>query len=217
MKRQIRIGLVLSATLVVLGMTPGLAQESQYNEDWAVISANTTSPASAPWFINTVDSDTDVGRHVSVAVDPESGMTFISYYDAANRDLRLARYVGSGGNCGPNDAWICETVDSDGDVGQYNSVATSPNIQDPDRHGSEGDVGQYNLGAPELIIAYYDASNGALKYATGICSLSSCILDTYTIDSGNPGISVYKGLYGFVEKCQNSGLAPHFAVEIAPR
>lgn len=211
MKRQIRIGLVLSATLVVLGMTPGLAQESQYNEDWAVISANTTSPASAPWFINTVDSDTDVGRHVSVAVDPESGMTFISYYDAANRDLRLARYVGSGGNCGPNDAWICETVDSDGDVGQYNSIATSPNIQDPDRHGSEGDVGQYNLGAPELIIAYYDASNGALKYATGICSLSSCILDTYTIDSGNPGISVYKGLYTSVRV--DSGGVPHIAYQ----
>jgi hypothetical protein len=127
MKRQICIGLVLSATLVVLGMRPGPAQGRQYNQDQAVINANATSAAMAPWFIDTVDSATNVGRHVSVAIDPSSGNTCISYYDAVNKDLRLARYVGSGGNCGPNDAWICETVDnSAGDVGQYNSTATCP-------------------------------------------------------------------------------------------
>ena len=58
MKRQICIGLVLSATLVVLGMGSGQAQGSQYNEDKEVISANTTSPASAPWFVNTVTRPT---------------------------------------------------------------------------------------------------------------------------------------------------------------
>lgn len=117
MKRQICIGLVLSATLVVLGMRSGLAQESQYNEDWAVISANTTSPASAPWFIDTVDSVRDVGRHVSVAIDPGSGMTFISYYNKAEGGcLYLARHVGSGGNCGPNHTWNCQLLDSFGSV-----------------------------------------------------------------------------------------------------
>jgi hypothetical protein len=207
MKRQICIGLVLSATLVVLGMRSGLAQSSQYNEDWAVISANTTSAATAPWFIDTVDSATDVGRHVSVAVDRKSGMTFISYYDATNGDLRLARYVGSGGNCGPSDAWICETVDSDGDVGQYNSIATTSLITLPVTFGSEGNVGQYNsiatypsANAVWLFISYYDATNGALKYAEGICSLSSCSLATYTIDRGNPGINVFKGLHTSVKR-----------------
>jgi hypothetical protein len=207
MKRQICIGLALSATLVALGMIPGLARGSQYNQDWAVISANTTSPASAPWFIDTVDSATDVGRHVSVAIDRESGMTFISYYDATSGDLRLARYAGSGGNCGPNDAWICETVDSNGDVGQYNSIATTSIIVAPVTSGGEDNVGQYDpiatypsVRGAWLFISYYDATNGALKYAEGSCTLSSCSLATYTIDSGNPAINVFKGLHTSVKQ-----------------
>ena len=136
--------------LVALGMTPGLTQGSQYNEDWAVISANTTSSsASAPWFIDTVDSPNDVGQHVSVAIDPDNGTTYISYYDATYNDLRMAKYVGSGGDCGPNNAWSCETVDSVGDVGKYSSIAVDPTDNYP-------------------IIAYYDASNGGvLKLAIG--------------------------------------------------
>ena len=148
MKRQICIGLVLSATLVALGMTPCLTQGSQYNEDWAVISANTTSPASAPWFINTVDSPNDVGQHVSVALDPDNGTSYISYYDATYDNLRMAKYVGSGGNCGPNNDWSCETVDYAGDVGKYSSIAVDPTDNYP-------------------MIAYYDATNGALKLAIG--------------------------------------------------
>ncbi len=149
MKRQICIGFVLSATLVALGTTPCLTQGSQTNEDRAVSSANTTSPASAPWFRNTVDSPNDVGQHVSVALDPANGTAYISYYDATYGNLRMAKYVGSGGNCGPNNDWACETVDnSAGDVGKYSSIAVDPTDNLP-------------------IIAYYDASNGALKLAIG--------------------------------------------------
>jgi hypothetical protein len=207
MKRQIYIGLALSAMLVVLGMRSDLAQGSQHNEDWAVSSVNTASAAMAPWLIDTVDSSTDVGRHVSVAIDPKSGMSFISYYDATNEDLRLARYVGSGGNCGPGDAWICETVDSSGDVGQYNSMATASIVVVPVTSGGEGNVGQYDPIATHpsvygawLFISYYDATNGALKYAEGSCTLSSCSLATYTIDSGNPAINVFKGLHTSVKR-----------------
>jgi hypothetical protein len=148
MKQQICIGLVLFATLVVLGMTPSLAQGSQNNEDGALISANTTSPASAPWFVNTVDSSNDVGQYVSVALDPASGTSYVSYYDATYKDLRMAKSVSSGRNCGPNNDWACETVDSAGDVGKYSSIAVDPTDKLP-------------------IIAYYDASNGALKLAIG--------------------------------------------------
>ncbi len=148
MKRQICIGLVLSATLVALGMTPTLTQGSQYDEVWAVISANTASPASAPWFINTVDSPNDVGQYVSVALDPENGTSYISYYDTTYDNLRMAKYVGSGGDCGPDNSWSCETVDSVGDVGKYSSIAVDPTDNYP-------------------IIAYYDATNGALKLAIG--------------------------------------------------
>ncbi len=148
MKRQLCIGLALAATLVVLGMAPGLAQESQYPEDWAGTSANTTSPASARWFVNTVDSPDDVGQYVSVAIDPASGTSYVSYYDVTYHDLRMAKYVGSGGNCSPNNDWACETVDSTGDVGKYSSIAVDPTDDYP-------------------IISYYDANNGALKLAIG--------------------------------------------------
>jgi len=148
MKYRICIGIAFAVTLVVLGMTPRLAQGSQYNEDWAVNSANTVSPASAPWFISTVDSYSpyDIGQHVSVALHPVTGAPFISYYDASHKDLRMAQYVGSGGNCGPQDTWSCETVDYAGDVGKYSSIAIDPADNLP-------------------IISYYDATNRSLKLA----------------------------------------------------
>ena len=148
MKRKICVGLVLSAMLVVLGMTPSPAQSSQGTAGWALGTANTASSASASWFINTLDATNDVGQHVSVAFAPDNGPTYISYYDATYHDLRMAKFVGSGGNCGPGNAWACETVDSAGDVGRYSSIEVDPTDNYP-------------------IIAYYDASNGALKLAIG--------------------------------------------------
>jgi hypothetical protein len=196
MKRQICIGLVLSAALAVLGMSPGLAQEPQYNEDWAVISANTTSPASAPWFIDTVDSTRDVGRHVSVALDPGSGRTFISYYnEAEGGSLYLARYMGSaGGNCGPNHTWNCQLLDSFGTVGEYNDIATYPSGN-----------------GVKIIVSYYDFTSGALKYVEGYAEGPSFSWSTHTIDSGNPGSGYYKGLHTSVE--YDSGGVAHIAYQ----
>lgn len=130
------------------------------------------------WDIGTVDDVTNTGRHLSAAIEPSSGMIYLSYYDDFHGDLLLAKYVGSGGDCGPVNDWMCETVDSSGDVGMYNSIAI---------YESEGSI--------SIGIAYYDATNGALKFASGPCSRSGCSLDTHTIDIGNPAISVYKGRY----------------------
>lgn len=85
-------------------------------------------------------------RYVSLALDPVDGRPYISYYDANYEGLRMAKYVGSGGNCGSNNNWECELVDNDGNVGQYSSIAIAPD------------------GLP--IIAYYDTTDGgALKLA----------------------------------------------------
>ena len=148
MKQQIFMRLALAATLVVLGMTPSLAQGSQYYEDLGVIKTNTTSPATAPWFVDTVDSNSpyNLGQHVSVALHPVSGAPYISYYDASHESLQMAKYVGSGGNCGPHNDWSCETVDHTGNVGQYSSIAIDPTDNLP-------------------IISYYDATNRSLKLA----------------------------------------------------
>jgi hypothetical protein len=207
MKRRIYVGVGLAAVLLVLGMRSELVRGSQRSEDTAASGVVNASAAMAPWFIDMVDSATDVGRHVSVAIDRASGMTFISYYDAASRDLCLARYVGSGGNCGPSDAWMCETVDSTGDVGQYNSIATTSVVIAPVESGGEASAGEYDAIATHrrvhgvwVFISYHDATNGALKYAEGECTLSGCSLATYTIDSGNPATNVFKGLHTSVKR-----------------
>ena len=103
MNRKISIRIALLITIAALGALSSLAQSSPHNNEWSPIrSANTNSPALAPWFIDTVDSTNDVGQHVSLAIDPENGTTYISYYNATNDDLRMATFVGTGGNCGPD-------------------------------------------------------------------------------------------------------------------
>ena len=86
--------------------------------------------SAAPWYVSTVDQGMGIGSHVSVAID-DSDTTYISYYDSANKDLKMAKYVGSGGNCGPDNDWSCETVDSSGDMGQYSSIAIDPTTNLP--------------------------------------------------------------------------------------
>ncbi len=148
MKQKITIRLILIAMLAVLMTTPSLAQNSQHNDDLKVIKAHSSSAASASWFIDTVDSNSPfyVGQHVSIALHPVNGRPYISYYDASYTMLRMAKYVVTGGNCGPDNAWSCETVDKY-DVGEYNSIVVDPVDNFP-------------------IISYYDTSNGGrLKVA----------------------------------------------------
>jgi len=85
-----------------------------------------------------------VGQHTSVAIDQDTGKIWVSYYDATLGDLKVALYMRQNGNCGPDNSWRCQTVDSAGDVGKYNSIAV---WQD------------------KLMVAYYDASNQNLKLA----------------------------------------------------
>jgi hypothetical protein len=96
----------------------------------------------------------DVGESdISVAIDPESGRAYVSYYDDGNKDLRMAIHVGSGGDCGPDDSWTCKMVDSEGDVGQFSSIAIYP--------GTPGSIAdRWKLG-----IAYHDATYFSLKFA----------------------------------------------------
>ena len=146
MKKQICIGLVLFAIFIFMGISTYPAQGLNNHEDYLALPASTSSPASAPWFRETVYSYLDVGQHVSLALDPADDRPYISFYDANYEGLRMAKYVGSGGNCGSNNNWECELVDQDGNVGQYSSIAIAAD------------------GLP--IIAYYDTTNGgALKLA----------------------------------------------------
>ncbi|MEC7985076.1 MAG: hypothetical protein VX278_07925 [Myxococcota bacterium] len=82
----------------------------------------------------TIDANT--GQFTAIAID--DGTEYITYYDAAAGDLKLA--YGTAGN------YTIETIDSEGDVGQWSSLI----IEDGTLH-----------------IAYHDVTNQDLKYAVG--------------------------------------------------
>ena len=109
-------------------------------------------PANVPWSFEAIAGITggDVGKHTSIAFHPATGKPYISYYDETNGDLRLIYPHDTAGNCGPNNEWYCEAVDTDDDVGQYSSID----------YFHDDATGENKIG-----IAYYDATNDALKVA----------------------------------------------------
>jgi hypothetical protein len=95
-----------------------------------------TAQDNPAWSIETVDSEGDVGRFSSIALD-STGNPHISYYDQTNYDLKYAKWTGT--------EWSIETVDSEGDVGSHSSIALD------------------SAGNPH--ISYFDYTNENLKYA----------------------------------------------------
>jgi len=108
--------------------------------------------ADAPYYLEAIASITggDVGQHVSIAFNENTGKPYVSYYDETNQDLRLIYPHDTAGNCGPDNNWYCEVLDTTGDVGQYSSI---------DYFIDSG------TGAVKIGIAYYDATNHDLKVA----------------------------------------------------
>ncbi|TAG46745.1 MAG: hypothetical protein EAZ30_11930 [Betaproteobacteria bacterium] len=98
--------------------------------------------------ISIVDgTGTDVGSHASITV-PVDGRPIISYFDAANGELKVARC----GNAACSSGNIRTVVDTDGTVGKHSSIA---------------------IGADGLpVVSYYDETNGALKFVK--CSNANC-------------------------------------------
>jgi len=145
--------IMLSVLMLLLAAGSGLAREVQPTGSSEAVGASVSAAANAPWFNDEIDTPGDTGQHTSMAIDRSTGTTYISYYDYTTKNLRLAmsRSSGSGGNCGPNNSWLCQTIDSTYGVGNFSSIDVNP---------STGGIG----------IAYYDATNGQLKYAHGkIC------------------------------------------------
>jgi hypothetical protein len=73
------------------------------------------------WTCASVDTSGSVGGYPSIAID-SSDKPWISYYDSSSFDLKVANYIGSGGNCGSG-AWNCVSVYTSGIAGTYTSIA----------------------------------------------------------------------------------------------
>jgi hypothetical protein len=94
----------------------------------------------------------------SLALDPTNDIPSIAYYDGQFGNLRYAeRGTSGGGDCTDTD-WFCYWIDFTGDVGKYPSL----------------DMVLTKGGGVKMGIAYYDATNGNLKYAYPIGGTGNC-------------------------------------------
>lgn len=108
---------------------------------------NNGNCGASQWQCYTVNDGPGVGEYASMEITYVDSLVvpYIAYYDDNNGNLMLARYVGGGAGTGcSHPSWSCQMIDgASADVGQAVSLELTN--------------GQY--------FAYYDATNGKLKYA----------------------------------------------------
>jgi len=143
----------IAVALLLVGLSVS-AQEIPEPVDGLLDKWNDASVKSSPassWSTEHADLERNVGYNVSLAVDPKTGDKYISYYDGTNGDLWLARTGAPVGNCGYQDTWHCQALDTSGIVGKYSSIA----VGGPGTHAA-------------LYITYYDTTNHHLKIVQGL-------------------------------------------------
>lgn len=172
MKARSAITLVVIVALFAALVITAAAQGVSSDGASAAGDASTSHAVWGNYWLVAGNGMNDVGQHVSGTVDASDGRLYASYYDATNDALRLA-----GHNLSSGSFWF-SNVDDTGNVGQYSSIAVYSSTSSTD----------WKVG-----IAYYDATNGDLKYAenTAWGGYSWAIS---TVDTGNP-IFVYDGRY----------------------
>ena len=115
------------------------------------------------WQCDTIEFSpgTGMGLYASLGLG-YNNVPYMSYYDAFNGDLKYAHYDGPGtGDCYSGSDYSCMTIDSTGNVGLFTSLTAPRSSTDKPR------------------IAYYDKTNGELKYAIPSASGQHCVAGWY--------------------------------------
>jgi len=120
------------------------------------------------WTSAAVDTGGVVGLYSSIADNPVTNRLGVAYYDRTHGRLKYA-YQSSKG------VWKKVVVDSTGDVGRYCSL-----------------VQLGNSVADSLVITYYDATQGTLRYARRIGGWASGVLDSNS-DAGTFSTAIVVG------------------------
>jgi hypothetical protein len=168
---------------------------------------NVPIPHNLAWVTDFIAIDENAGSYASIAFDADNNNApYISFYNAEDGSLWLTHYVGTlGGNCGPNNHWLCELIDDHpDDSGLYTSIDLFPDIN-PDPDWSTFKIG----------ISYYNATEKALMVAIYKCNqYINCYWVRYMVDnSSDPDDS--SGQYSSIKFDSNG--TPHvvyFAVNM---
>jgi len=132
------------ASMKLVDGKPALSYYDFSNGNLKYARALTDNPASSSdWQIHIVDFNHQVGELTSLAL--LDGKPIISYFDNAKGNLKFARAKVAEPSFTTD--WVYHTVDSEGWVGEYNSLAVVGSLP---------------------AISYYDYSNMDLKYARAI-------------------------------------------------
>ena len=121
---------------------------------YAFCNAGAACNDSANWRIVVLDSAGYVGQFTSMALDPNTAMPRVCYYDYSNGDLKYASC--DAGHPNPPDGTGCEnpvnwtktTLDSAGDVGAYTSLALDPTT-------GYARISYYSFSSMDLKVAFY--------------------------------------------------------------
>ncbi len=159
----------------------GIPHISYYNESNGNLKY--ASLVNGQWVKNIVGQNGDVGLFTSLALD-SSGNPHIAYFRDDNDTLMYAYYNGS--------SWVVQRIDESGSKQDFNISLALDSSNNPyisyvrgdslkvarwtgsqwilQTVDSPGDVGRFSsikvLSSGYPVIAYYDATNGDLKYAT---------------------------------------------------
>jgi hypothetical protein len=130
------------------------------------------------WQCEIIDFGIGIGQYISLDLTYD-GAAYLSYYDAGLGNLKMAYYTGfADPDCFSENGWVCPILDSVGDVGLYTSITA-----------------QHTYTDKLYRIAYYDKTNGHLKYYDS--EFGPVIVDDMGTSSSPMGVSMDVDNEGF--------------------
>ena len=167
-----------------------------------------TGCADTAWTCTSVDTTSDVGKYSDIAVD-SNGVAWVSYVYTTGTDLRVAKYVGTGGTGCASTAWTCTNVLTTPTTSNDSSIAI----------GADGNpwVSSYSTTTDALWVSRYVGGTSGTGCASTAWTCTTVDASTAAASSivfdstGAPWVSYYGGATDLkIAKLHRSLSAPSY-------